>query len=175
MKVSSALGVLAAVGLLAACGEAAEEAPPIETVSMPEPEPIVTCDTPPSNGAQLTRDGSKGSGPHTVRIVNTSAGNTIVNVRDFASNDMVVSFYVAEGQEAGVSDIPDGNYRIQYATGGDLGEDCKNFAVLGGASQDPEMIEFPAGSAMTLTYELTPIVDGNFEGQSIDPDAFAAE
>ena len=136
---------------------------------------IATCDTQPANGEVLSRDLAKGTGPHTVSIVNTSAGNTIVNVRDGASNDLVLSFFVAQGAEASVSDIPDGSYRVQYATGGELGEDCETFAVLAGASQDPEIVDFTAGQAMTLTYELTPMEGGNFDGQSIDPEAFAAD
>ena len=155
---------LAAAGLamlVAGCSESEpSEMPELTTVEVEEPEPVPTCETPPANGAVLTRDEAKGAGPHTVSIDNTSAGNTIVNVRDGATNDLVLSFFVAEGQEAGVSDIPDGSYRIQYATGRELDEECKNFAVLGGASQDPEIVEFPAGSAMTLTYTLTPMVGG---------------
>ncbi len=167
---------LALAALVAGCSEEAPaDLPEITAIEVEPPEPVATCDTPPANGATLTRDETKGTGPHTVSIVNTSAGNTIVNVRDGASNDLVVSFFVAEGEEAGISDVPDGSYRIQYATGMELDEECKNFAVLGGASQDPEIIEFPAGSAMTLTYELQPVIGGNFEGQSIDPDAFAAD
>lgn len=136
---------------------------------------IATCTTPPQNGAILERDVEKGTGPHTVAIVNTSAGSTIVNVRDAASDDLVLSFFVAEGSEAQVSDVPDGNYRIQYATGAALAPDCASFAALQGASQDPETVEFPSGSAMTLTYELTPMVGGNFDGEVIDPAAFAAD
>ena len=172
-------GMAGAAGLaliLAGCSESSEtDYPEITTVDVPEPEPVVTCDTPPENGAVLTRDESKGTGLHSVSIVNGSAGNTIVNVRDGATNALVVSFYVAESQSAGVDDIPDGKYRIQYASGGELGEDCKSFAVLGGASEDPEIVDFPAGSAMELSYELQPVLNGNFEGQSIDPEAFAAD
>lgn len=136
---------------------------------------IAACATPPQNGAILDRDFEKGSGPHTVAIVNSAAGNTIVNVRDAASDDLVLSFFVAEGSDAQVSDVPDGTYRIQYATGGALAADCASFAALSAASQDPEAVEFPEGSAMTLTYELTPMVGGNFEGEAIDPATFAAD
>lgn len=172
-------GGLAVAGLalaVAGCDDGAgSDIPEVETVQAEPPEPVPTCETPPENGAILTRDETKGTGPHTVEIANGGSGNTIVNVRDGATNDLVVSFYVAQSQTAKVSDVPDGKYRIQYASGWDLGEDCKSFAVPGGASQDPEIIDFPAGQAMTLTYELTPVVGGNFEGQSIDAEAFSAD
>ena len=172
----SALLVAGLALVVAGCSESADtDYPEITTVDVPEPEPVITCDTPPENGAVLSRDASRGTGPHSVSIVNGSAGNTIVNVRDGASNDLVLSFFVAESQSAGVGDIPNGKYRIQYASGGELGEDCRNFAVLGGASEDPEIVDFPAGSAMELSYELQPVLNGNFEGQSIDPEAFAAD
>ena len=172
-------GAMMVAGLalaVAGCSESAESDIPDVVMADPvPPEPIVTCDTPPENGTVLTRDDTKGSGPHSISIVNGSAGNTIVNVRDGATNALVLSFYVAENQSAGVEDIPNGKYKIQYASGGELGEDCKSFAVLGGASEDPEIIDFPAGSAMELSYELQPVLNGNFEGQSIDPEAFAAD
>lgn len=169
-------GVMAAGMALVAAGcddGASDGMPDIETAQASEAVP--TCDSPPDNGAVLARDETRGTGPHTVEIASSGSGNTIVNVRDGSTNDLVVSFYVEESQTAKVEDVPDGQYRIQYATGADLAEDCRSFAVLGGATQDPEIVDFPAGSAMTLTYELTPVADGNFEGQSIDPGAFAAD
>ena len=174
MNVVGALGVL---GLLAACdaGADSEPMPEIVAVEAPEPEPVVFCDNPPASGTKLARDTSKGTGVHTVAIVNGGASNTIVNVRDGATNEVVVSFYVAESERGEVNDLPDGKYKIQYAGGYDLGEDCKQFAPILSASEDPEIVDFPAGSQMTLTYELTPRVDGNFTGESIDPSEFAAE
>lgn len=137
--------------------------------------PGTSCAVPPINGAVLSRDTSRGTGPHTVEIANGDAGDTIVNVRDAASGDIVVSFFVAQGETASVSDLPDGRYRIQYATGGELAVDCSRFAAPTSATQDPETVEFAAGSATVLTYELTPVEDGNFDGQAIEPGIFAAD
>ncbi len=160
--------------LIAGCSESSEP-DGSGAVDVEAPTTVATCDAPPENGAVLVRDDARGTGPHTVSINNTSAGNTIVNLRDGASNDLVLSFFVARGATASVNDIPDGSYRVQYATGGELGEDCESFAALVGASQDPEIVEFVAGQAMTLTYELTPMEGGNFDGQSIGSEAFSAD
>ncbi|MHA7820868.1 MAG: hypothetical protein ACX930_14570 [Erythrobacter sp.] len=158
---------------LAACGDSAEEVAP--TLGDTDDAAPATCDFPPANGAILVRDVSRGTGPHTVEIANAGSGNTIVNVRDGASGDLVVSFFVAESETARVADLPDGRYRIQYATGGELAGNCRDFARVSSATQDPEVIEFEPDSAMTLTYELTPVAGGNFEGQSIDRQTFAGD
>jgi len=166
--------------LVSACSDAGSDAdtlpaPMPVAVAVEPPAPVPTCDTPPSNGAVLSRDNSKGVGGHKIGIVNGGTGNTIVNVRDSASNDLVLSFFVGIGETASVGDIPDGSYKVQYANGFDLGEDCKQFVRIRGASEDPEVLEFPAGSKMELTYELLPRENGNFTGATIDASAFASE
>lgn len=165
------LGGLAAAGLtlaFAGCGEeVAEEAQPVAAAA--------NCAVPPANGAILERDAARGTGPHTIEIASTDAASTIVNVRDGASGAMVVSFYVAQGQSASIGDMPNGNYRIQYSTGGTLGADCSSFATPASVIEDPEIVEFEPGAAMTLTYDLTPTEDGNFDPQAIEPRAFNAD
>ena len=141
----------------------------------PAPEPIPTCDNPPANGATLTRDASTGSAGHTINVLNGSRGNAIINIRDWETRDLVLSFYIEDNKRAVVSDIPNGNYLVQYAFGDELGEDCKSFANMLGASQDPEMNEFPAGFEASLEYELLPSVGGNFTGEPIDLSEFTAE
>jgi hypothetical protein len=88
--------------------------------------PIPQCATRPANGAILTIS-ARNPGPNIFEFVNKRSGNAIVKIRDDASGNVVVSFFVAAGSEAAFNQIPDGKFRIQYALGGDLAQDCHSF------------------------------------------------
>ncbi|MCA1747984.1 MAG: hypothetical protein LC634_00055 [Sphingomonadales bacterium] len=170
--------------LLPACAENEDEAFDTETygvaaeemVELDEPaEPVATCEDSPPNGAILTDSRQSTGGPHNIAIANGSNGNAIVNVRDWDSNNLVLSFLVLQAERADVGGIPDGTYRIQYAFGDELAEDCQSFTEIQAASVDPEANHFEPGSPMRLTYELRPQVGGNFSGQPIDPAEFTGD
>ncbi|WP_299196264.1 hypothetical protein [uncultured Erythrobacter sp.] len=172
-----ALGLMS---LVSACSSGEPELADIENgqvfdpiaVEETEPEPVATCANPPENGDVLARDRSRGTGVHTIRVFSGGTGHTIVNIRDGASSDLVVSFFVGIGEEASVSDIPDGSYKVQYANGFDLDEECLNFVTIRGASEDPELLDFAPGTRITMTYDMMPSRQGNFTGQSISPSDF---
>jgi len=101
-------------------------AAPVDVLSIPPP-PLKVCNWQPVNGEVLAANQNFGLGSNAVRVSNGTEGNAIVNLRTAASNELVVSFFVAVGQTATVRRIPPGIYRTQFAFGDDLSEDCITF------------------------------------------------
>jgi hypothetical protein len=116
---------------------------------------------------------------HRLAIQNGSTGDAIIKVRDVATNRLVVSFFAARNQTAAINNLPDGNYRIQYAYGDAMTADCNNF-------QNPAASEFGVERLATtttdtqiitqdLSYTLYAVVGGNVTPTDISPDAFNAD
>ncbi len=148
-------------------------------------EDLVTCDNPPANGAVLAGQENLAAEGHQLEIDNGSSGNAIVNVRNSQTNDLLVSFYVSRGETGSVSGLADGTYKMQYALGGPLDEDCRMFAGDFSASAFPDPETFRAqyvnderGEGYiyeVLTFTLYSVPGGNVRPQGIADDAFLAE
>lgn len=95
----------------------------------PAPAPVVSrCASPPANSQILVGKSSLKSGQgHELTIRNGSGGDAIVKVRNSATNNVVVSFYVRQNQSATIDGIPDGYYRIQFGYGEALDASCRAF------------------------------------------------
>ena len=96
------------------------------TSDLSRPDPMV-CDEPPSNGQILEDHTDWFRFANTMEIQNRSGLDAIIKIRNIASGKMLVSFFAANNAAARFDRIPDGTYRIQYASGRNLGQDCVSF------------------------------------------------
>ena len=90
------------------------------------PDPLA-CDEPPSNGQVLEDNSNWFRFENAMEIQNRSGRDAIIKIRNIASGKMLVSFFSANNAVARFDRIPDGTYRIQYASGKRLGQDCMSF------------------------------------------------
>src|SRR5579864_443 len=142
---------------------------------------LPTCPFPPANGQIFVGNFPSGRKGHTIEIENGSTANAIIKIRNANTSRLFASFYVAKGQSASVTNLPDGNYRIQYAFGGDLGIDCRNFVRVTSAAQFPDVESLRTEYTSTeiirsrLSYTLYSVPSGNVRPQSIDAASFNAD
>lgn len=112
-------------------------------------EPELVCEAPPSNGELLVdRRAAAGSG-HKLDIDNGTAGDAIIKVRSMSDDAVLASFFVSRGESATLENIPDGEYKIQYAIGDKLAVDCRTFIDDGNTSAN----EFPGVESLVTRYE----------------------
>jgi hypothetical protein len=102
-------------------------------------------------------------------------------MRDAETDGLVVSFFVEKGKTASVGNLPDGNFRLQYALGEDLRDDCRSFVSITSASQFPATESLRTNYTSTqidrsrLTYTLFSVPNGNVRPESLAISAFNAE
>jgi hypothetical protein len=107
------------------------------------------CVNRPANGAQLGGFLRGFNSPgHKIEIRNGPVSDAIIKVKDIATNQLAISFFVAAGESATFPNLADGRYKIQYAIGS-LGDDCHSMKFV------ITMGEFP-----TLAYLASEIVGG---------------
>lgn len=122
----------------------------------PSPPPEPPCDSPPSNGQVLVDHRGQSADGHHLKIENGTAGDAIIKIRR-ADGRTMSSFFVARGQTATLTRIPDGNYTVQYASGDKLAKNCRTFVVDDSASAN----EFPGSESLQTRYEE------GFDGTSV--------
>lgn len=156
------------------------EADAASSVKQAVPEP--SCASVPTNGEILAGGENLSAEGHRLEIDNGSSGDAIVKVRNTASGGLYAAFFVARGETAAISGIGDGEYRIQYAVGTRLAEDCASFAG------DAQVAEFPGPNAFQaehvddyrgtgiiyqrLTYTLYAVPGGNVRPATISAEEF---
>ncbi len=79
--------------------------------------------TTPANGEVLVREGSGG---HVVRVENERAQDALVKLKDTDGRTRL-AFYVVAGGVAEVGGVPDGEYRLMFATGDGFSRGCNRF------------------------------------------------
>jgi hypothetical protein len=137
-----------------------------------------TCSNLPRNGELLASRGLLAEGGHVLEIDNGASGNAIIKVRDANTSALLVSFYVEGSQKAQVTGIPDGDYRVQFATGSMLDATCRNFVTLEWAEQFPGAQAFRTERTATqiitsvLSYTLYEVAGGNVSPQTISEQEF---
>lgn len=137
-----------------------------------------TCASSPRNGEILAARGLVSEGGHVLEIDNGSQGNAIIKVREANTNTLLLSFYVESNQKAQVNGIPDGDYKVQFATGTALDGDCRNFLKLEWAEQFPGVQTFQTQRTATqiitsvLSYTLYEVAGGNVSPQTISAQDF---
>lgn len=110
-----------------------ERAPSVVTPYVPH------CTLPVQNGKILGGRLRTAKVGHLLEIDNESNADAIIKLRDAVSNALVSAFFVARGQTAQLSGIPDGQYKVQYAFGTKLALGCQSFVDIIGAGEMPEM------------------------------------
>lgn len=108
-----------------------ERAPSVVTPYVPN------CTIPVQNGKILGGRLWTSEVGHELEIYNGSKADAIIKLRDAVSGVLVSAFFVARGQTAQLSGIPDGQYKVQYAFGTQLALGCQGFADTIGAGEMP--------------------------------------
>lgn len=152
-----------------------------EAALAPVAPPLPICAEMPEDGTLLAGALHDGEFGHKLVVKNGSSGPAIIKVRYAETGKTAFAFYVGEGATASAYPIPDGRYRIQYAFGDALGEDCKNFNQLQGASEFPSEETFLMEErgdrlvASELSYTLYNVPGGNVRPEAIDSAGFLSE
>lgn len=116
-------------------------------------------------------------GPHTLTVKNGLSSDAVVKLRDVADRT-VLSFYVEARGEAMIETVPEGTFRIDFATGQEFSPACGYF-LTGMASQrfvDPETFrtQFQGAYRYTSVLEisLNPVAGGTAHTVTTDDLAF---
>jgi len=145
---------------------------------IPATAALATCARPPGNGAVLQDNVSWSVKSNALEIHNGGGGDAIIKIRDVTTGGLLVSFLVQKDATATYSNIPDGQYRIQYGFGGSLAEDCTSFTKLTGAGEFPAPNEFTTTNdgfyirTTILSFTLYTVPNGNVRPATIDAAQF---
>lgn len=145
--------------------------------------PVVTatCPRPLADGQLIDGRLPRGGLGHFMDITNGTEGVAIVKARDPLTDRVRFAVYVGQGGHARVGPLPDGAYRIQYAIGPALAEDCASLTSIDQAHEfpDPETFrkDVREGGIVTETlfYTLYTVPGGNVRPQAIPPAKFMSD
>ncbi|MGE5516591.1 MAG: DnaJ domain-containing protein [Bacteroidota bacterium] len=134
--------------------------------------------TPPQPGEVLVR---RATGEHRLLIHNDGRKDAVVKLKTTSGNT-VVAFFVPATYHIGVNGIPDGNYRIEFATGSAYSRSCGIFSTDMQAGLMPftltyKQVSTSRAQSMTTMPEIsvvTPPGDAR-QPQPLDLDRFAAD
>lgn len=160
--------------------------PPPTSSSNYEPEsPTVsaapslpTCGRVPDNGQLLGSSQLSAKEGHSLEIRNGAGGNAIIKIKEAYTGSVVAAFFVASNQNAEITGIPDGQYKVQYAFGDKLDIGCRNFVSINGAGQFPGIESLRTQITTTqiitqvLSYTLYAVPAGNVTPQTISAQEF---
>jgi hypothetical protein len=156
-----------------------------QVVAQTQPTNVPVCKKQIENGERLDGKMSLQKSGHVLEIDNGSGGDAIVKVRNYPSQKLAVSFFIASNQEASLKGLRDGQYTIQYAFGNTLAEDCRSFTDLSSAGAFPGVEELQTTeeivsdgvmvSHQRLSYTLYSVPSGNVHPQTIDASMFNAD
>ena len=128
----------------------------------------------PENGEILA---GEGNGRHVVRVTNGHAKDVLFKLKDSAGRTRL-AFYVVAGQTAEIGGVPDGEYRLMFASGDGFSRGCNRFIdtmhakVFDRRKVFETVVEGDASYFGTLSITL-PVVEGsNVAANDIDLDAF---
>ncbi|WP_082462759.1 J domain-containing protein [Sphingobium sp. Leaf26] len=141
-----------------------------------------TCTRKVENGKILVGAKRLGEDGHILQISNGSSGDAIVKVRSTDTGNLLASFFVKQNSESQLSGIPDGSYKIQYAIGTQLAENCKSFTGMSAVNEFPNPESLTTTSEETfegtlvkrkrLSYTLYAVPGGDVAPTSISPEEF---
>ncbi len=128
----------------------------------------------PYNGEILV---GEGNGLHVVRIDNGLSKDVLFKLKDGGGRTRL-AFYIVAGQAAEIGGVPDGDYRLMFASGDGFSRGCNRFIdtmrakVFDRRKVFETVIEGAASYFSTLSITL-PVVEGsNVAANDIDLDAF---
>jgi len=152
-------------------------APPaaaVATTATSPPGAPAICAAPPHNGDVLGGYLNASSPGHLLTIIDGSGKNAIVKVRDAAAGRVAVSFFIGNHSVASYAMLPDGTYRIQYALGDALGQDCHTFTAIAAAGEF-QAVETLRGASVPLTYSIDTNTGSGAQAQPIGAAIFNAD
>lgn len=126
--------------------------------------------TRPANGQLFKR---KSTGPHHLVVNNNPGADALVKLKS-KTNETVLAFYVRSGQTVKITDVPEGYYQFQYASGKEFSPKCELFLTDMHASRDPDSTAYISKrqgysySYAVQTYTLKRVQNGNFTPQTMD-------
>ncbi len=129
---------------------------------------------PVANGAVLLR---KGAGSHTISVSNGTQWDALVKVKKL-SGQAVLAFFVAASADATVTEVPEGIYRIMFATGRRFSRSCGRFLedMQVSAFEKLQHLRTTSGGIFQYTthlhFTLHPVVGGNAPTRRIASDEF---
>lgn len=134
--------------------------------------------TPPQPGEVLVR---RATGEHRLLIHNDGRKDAVVKLKTLSGNT-VVAYFIPATYHIGVNGIPDGNYRIEFATGSAYSRSCGIFSADMQAGLMPFTLTYKQVSAarsqsLTAIPEISVVVapgDAR-QPQPLDLDRFAAD
>ena len=145
------------------------------------PVRLATCAMPPVAGQLLEGRFGAGKLGHYMEITNGAEGPAIVKARDPLTDRVRFAVYVGPGAHARIGPLSDGAYRIQYAIGPALAEDCRSLTSIDHASEFPETetlskdVRDGGIVTQTLAYTLYAVPDGNVRPQTIPAGRFLSD
>lgn len=128
----------------------------------------------PQTGSIMQR---RGSGPHQLIVENAPGRDAIAQLKD-RSGAVALKAYVRGGETLTISDVPEGHFKFQFATGSSYSPACDRFLDDMQASSDDEFVayvkqEAPGGFyTSSMTYTLYRVSNGNFRPQDIPVEQF---
>ncbi len=132
----------------------------------------------PSAGEILTR---RVGGDHRLLVHNEGRRDGVVKLKTMAGNT-VTAFYVPATYHIGIGGIPEGTYRIEFATGARYSRGCGIFMEEMQAAMLPVTLTFKyqsAGTLRSLTHiaeiSLSPASDDPVQPQPLPTDRFAMD
>lgn len=144
----------------------------------------VLCSRKPRSGNILTQNVKLKKVGHKIKINNGSSGDTIINIRNAKSGKLVISFFVEESKVASITGVPDGEYKVQYATGTLMESKCRNFVNPFASEFDQRLSLFTktektrtqiTTTTHDMTFTLYPVIGGNAPTTHINGTAFNSE
>lgn len=160
-----------------------------EPVAVPEPpaepprpaERVRTCAQVPGNGQVLRGYARNSARRNFVRVTNGGSDAAILKVRNARTGRVAVTMYVEPFSTAEFRKLPDGEYRMQFATGGDLKVNCRSFVDPRSVEEYPgtqSLVAVPEADGIRtagLALTLTPVAGGNVRTEELDRAAFDAD
>ena len=132
----------------------------------------------PAAGEILTR---RVTGDHRLLVHNDGRRDGVVKLKTLAGNT-VTAFYVPATYHIGIGDIPEGTYRIEFATGARYSRGCGIFLDDMQAMVLPVTLTFkyvspssPRSLTSIAEVSLSPAPDDPVQPQPLSPDRFAAD
>jgi hypothetical protein len=116
-------------------------------------------------------------GPNRITVNNFGDYDALAKFVD-RRGSVILSFFVAAHSQAGVNNFPDGDYRLEFATGRQWSQICNIFTQDARAQTFPDFDRFMSErtsegvSYNTADYTITPVPNGNVHAQSLDLESF---
>jgi hypothetical protein len=164
----------------ATAGAAVDPGTPAEPAAGAAPTPTAptVCANDPASGTILGGVVPAARFGHSLEIKNGLDGPVIVKVRDAGTGRLIFSFFVQKSDDTTVSGFRDGTYKVQYAVGAYLADDCRTLGNILNTAEFPGEDTFTTQHrrnkivTQSLSYTLYPVPNGNVHPDQISLESF---